>query len=283
MVRGTIYIITAKKTDKVYIGSTCWSLCRRLNEHESYFKSEINMGSKVQIAEGKGNYDIKPLQKIIFTTEQNLKILEQFWMDKDEYKNKLSNIIRAHNTPEYIKEYKKLHHEKNREEIAKKAAKNYKENKEEIALKRKEKEKITCECGVSITRENIQRHKTNKTHIDCMNKINNTAEEVTEDTKKKNKERALKRKEKTTCKCGVSIRIDDISRHKKSKTHIDSMNKINNTAEVVTKENKEETLKRKEKITCECGVSITRAAISRHKKNKIHIDNMKALKDKTHT
>ena len=83
----------------------------------------------------------------------------------EQYGN-LLNKIRAHRTEEYCKEYdkgtSKLYRENNRDKVLKNKNLHYKNNKDKI------KEKITCECGYELNKNNMTRHRKTKKHIKLM-------------------------------------------------------------------------------------------------------------------
>jgi hypothetical protein len=71
------------------------------------------------------------------------------------------------NNKEKLAEYKKEYCEKNKEHIAEKMKKYRENNKEDIKLKRSEM--ITCECGSTVRKIQLAKHKRTKKHIDLMN------------------------------------------------------------------------------------------------------------------
>jgi hypothetical protein len=81
---------------------------------------------------------------------------------------------------EYLKQYYDIHKENisekgkqyrfdNNEKI-KEREKKYRETRKDIR-KEKVKEKTTCECGCEITKINLKRHQSSKSHLELMNKI----------------------------------------------------------------------------------------------------------------
>ena len=74
---------------------------------------------------------------------------------------KLETIINNHK--EEIKDKKKEYYQLNKEEIKKTKKEHYQLNKEEI--NEKKREKISCECGSTITKSGLSSHKLTKKHL----------------------------------------------------------------------------------------------------------------------
>lgn len=129
-------------------------------------------------------------------------------------------------TPEekrqYYKEYyqrnknkKQEYREQNREKNRQYSKQRYENNKEQILEKQKEyrennkeyrKEKITCECGASIRKEDLARHKKSKKHYNFINNIVKT-------------KKAPKPIEKVVCSCGIVVGKNYIKQHPDKHTH----------------------------------------------------------------
>lgn len=106
-------------------------------------------------------------------------------------------------------------------------------------------ETILCECGFTLGKHHISRHKKTKKH-----QLNLPSDWV-EPIKKTQRE---KRKEY----------------YKTNKEH------LNNKTKEYYENNKEQLiLKSKEVVKCECGVELTHGHILRHKKTKKHLDFLK--------
>jgi hypothetical protein len=111
----------------------------------------------------------------------NEKLKEYYHANKEqrkEYRKKNKDIIKEYYekyrevNKEELKEYNKEYRKKNKEEL-KEYDKEYKEkNKEKINKRRRIKyqEKITCECGTEVSRQNVTRHKRTIKHINYINK-----------------------------------------------------------------------------------------------------------------
>lgn len=119
---------------------------------------------------------------------------------------------------EKFKEYKKEYYEKNKESVLERAKEYYIENKEIVLEKTKERyvenkdkilayqaEKILCECGVTLQRNYMAKHKRTEIHrLSLENKLSeNPSQEVL----------------KITCSCGHEVRSNYMKRHLGSKIH----------------------------------------------------------------
>jgi prophage antirepressor-like protein len=119
---------------------------------------------------------------------------------------------------EEFKEYKKEYYEKNKESVLERAKEYYIENKEIVLEKTKERyvenkdkilayqaEKILCECGITLQRNFMAKHKRTEIHrLSLENKLaGNPSQEVL----------------KITCSCGHEVRSNYMKRHLGSKIH----------------------------------------------------------------
>jgi hypothetical protein len=185
---------------------------------------------------------------------------------RDEHKKEAKDYVK--NNQEKIKQTKREHYDRNKEKIKARAKAHHKANREanlekmkaryhdndEVKEKAKARakahylknkarnsEKITCECGAEVTRRSMPRHKTTKTHKNAM------GEEEKEEKKIEISEEDLQIKAK---------RIADLKKLKYQK-------------------NKDKILaKGRERVTCECGKTVCRSGLTRHKKTKYHLDNI---------
>ena len=179
-----------------YYGSTTKSLKERLSTHKSEAKKNINKCSKSKILFQNGAIPkIELLEEIEFDDIYQLREREAYYIrnlecinkaipnrTNKEYKKDNKNRDKekiAKNLKEYreknkdiIAQMKKKWNEKNKEYV-KQRNKKYREiNKEVIA--EKVKIKINCECGATVTKSNIQRHKKSKKHLKFIEEINST-------------------------------------------------------------------------------------------------------------
>jgi len=172
--KGRIYIIRSKQTDKVYIGSTVQSLNKRFRLH------------KIQDCTS---------QEILKYSDAEIILLECYECEnKEQLKNREGEYIRQYNcvnkniagrtrkewiedNKEYFKEYyqenkeklnekKKEYREKNRDKITQQRKEHYEINKDKI------NEKIQCECGATVSRHCLSRHKKTKKHEKLLAIIN---------------------------------------------------------------------------------------------------------------
>jgi len=141
---GLVYWIHCNETNQNYIGSTTYSLNKRINEH---IKESYKYSSKPII--DRNNYSVSILEDNI--NKDILKVREQFYMDCCD---NLLNIYRANGVDE-VKKKKTLA----------KAYHNYWINhKEEI--NKKKGIKITCECGSVYRKSGKSQHIKTKKHLD---------------------------------------------------------------------------------------------------------------------
>ena len=176
--KGRIYIIRSKQTDKVYIGSTVQSLNKRFRLH------------KIQDCTS---------QEILKYSDAEIILLECYECEnKEQLKNREGEYIRQYNcvnkniagrtrkewiedNKEYFKEYyqenkeklnekKKEYREKNKEAIAEHNKEYRQKNREIIA--EKANEKFTCECGGKYTHSNKARHFKTEMHLEFLTKEN---------------------------------------------------------------------------------------------------------------
>ena len=133
--KGNIYIIKSKQTDKVYVGSTIQCLNRRFSEHKS-------------------NKDCTSVE-ILKYNDAEIELLECYECEnKEQLRKKEGEYIKQYNCVnlriegrtqrEYLEDY-------------------YEDNKEDILEKRKEK--FTCECGITCRKSDRARHLKTKKHI----------------------------------------------------------------------------------------------------------------------
>ena len=111
----------------------------RIGEYQKQYRNE----NKDRLGENQKQYYEKNKEKISENRKQY----------HDENKEKIS-------------EYQKKYREKNKDRFNKISRKYYAENKE--AISKKNKEKIICECGCSIRRSAISRHRKSNKHATLM-------------------------------------------------------------------------------------------------------------------
>ena len=248
-----IYKIISDKTDLIYIGSTYQKLYLRKNDHKKkYRKWILENGDKEG---GKGYYSVFKIFKIDFDdfdiilienyncdNKEELHSRERYYIDLHKEKS-VNMVIPTRTHKEWIEdqgeEYKIKKNEKNKEK--------YQENKEEL-----KKKNIICECGILTSKSEFNRHIKTDKHNDII-KSGLSLEEYNikkhSESKKQNKEYLNETMKKYRLIKGDVLREQARERYKKS--------------------SKEKYL---EKITCECGSSISRIGIARHKRSKQHLN-----------
>jgi hypothetical protein len=190
---GKVYAIICRKTDRRYIGSTCEpTIAKRLAQHVKSFK---------QWKEGKryfssydiikdGDYYIVLLESYPCNSKDELRMCEQKHINLNEN----INMMKAYQTTEESKEYRKQqnikntdkrkkHYEANREELIEKAKENYKKNKDIIVIRKKKHYEANREELIEKKKLNIKIIK----NIFSKNQIN-----IIKKTKKKSEKKKMK-------------------------------------------------------------------------------------------
>lgn len=207
--KTSIYKLVHKNdvdNENIYIGSTS-NFSKRKNSHKSSCNNPKNHSyynpKYVYIRENGGwdNWNIIEIEKYPCNDRREAETRERLWIEF--YKSKLNKIIPTRTNSEYykdnyeyyatyrennketineksknyiqknkdkIRETKKKYREENRDVIAEKQRKHYEKNKDKIL--EKQKEKITCECGCSVNRWIIQKHKRTAKHQKLMSELN---------------------------------------------------------------------------------------------------------------
>ncbi len=169
---GTVYKIEVG--EDIYIGSTISKLYIRQREHNNCLKRYVRKSKLYE--ECRKNNIIKiisiPLQQIEIENIEEIRLLEQEYMDKlqpslnhnssytgltpQEYKKQKNKEWRDNNT-EYKRQINKEWRDNNREKLKE----YYKTNKAE--LNKKHTEKITCPiCNSNVGKGDIKRHQRTK-------------------------------------------------------------------------------------------------------------------------
>jgi hypothetical protein len=203
---GKIYKIISKNENdnRIYIGSTIIPLRNRLQKHINDKKAFIDgksYATKISSYDLLDNCDIELIEDYPCDNDNELKKREQYHIENNE----CINATRACFDPEYkkkynqenrdkIREYKKKYYQENREkwkvdkehkrcyntqyyqenknkEIER--AKQYRE-KNRDKINDKKREKVICECGVSISKSGLARHRKRSVHQSYIASLNNT-------------------------------------------------------------------------------------------------------------
>jgi hypothetical protein len=194
---GHIYkIICRLDSNFVYIGSTFNELKQRWKGHKDHYAKFLQDGCKnMSTYKYYDKYGIENFKIILIKSynvcrnsqrdNAHLRAYEQLWINKTKRAVNLQNAFNAlakldkriyyENNKEKIKEYRENNKEKmkeyreNNKEKIKEYNKEYSENNKEKINKR-QREKITCECGSIITKKCIPRHIKTKKHLKLMQK-----------------------------------------------------------------------------------------------------------------
>ena len=184
--KGKIYKIVNNENNKIYFGSTCQPLHKRMYQHR---KKHNNCMSK------KLGVDLKDCQiilveKIECECKYELHKRERFYIEnnecvnkriptrtKKEYYDKNKQLISEKAKEKYQKnkehrlEQQKQYNQKNKQKIAEKdkqRCKIYRE-KNKLKIAEKAKVKMTCECGSVFRKTEKARHYRSNKHINFIN------------------------------------------------------------------------------------------------------------------
>jgi len=211
---GKIYTIRYKNDDTlIYVGSTVVPLYKRLSNHKTDSKNpkyEIRqLYKKMNETDMKDwyieLYEDFPCERKEQLNKREGQVIREIGTLNKQISGRTNKEWREENK-EQIKEKKKEHYGDNKEHYNKKNNEYYKLNKEQILEKQKEyykdnkehhnkknneyrennKEKIKehasvivlCDCGCSIQKQEIARHKRSNKHLDIMKKLAKTLEQT---------------------------------------------------------------------------------------------------------
>jgi len=146
---GKIYKIVCNITGEVYYGSTIDTLQERLRKHTT------NYFSVSRYIIERGDYKIELIKNYPCNSKKELEEEESKYIRN----NKCINVVIPNRTKkewikdnkEKVKQYKQKYKEKNREQTNKKL-----------------KEKVECECGSIIRKNDISAHRRTNKHINLM-------------------------------------------------------------------------------------------------------------------
>ncbi len=240
--KGKIYKLICNETSKIYIGSTCQSLCKRYGDHVAQYKYWKNT-NKNYVSSFKliidGNCDIVLIENYSCNNKEELHARERYWIEQydcvnkiiptrtqHEYRNDNIDKIKEYDNDRYHNERKlnndyqekiKDYRDKNKEKTQEYNKQYYINNKEKI-------KKATLNYANNnkdkIKESNKKYRENNKEKIAEINKEYQNKPEV----KEKIKERMKKYREKITCNiCNCDIALDSIYKHNLSKKHISNI------------------------------------------------------------
>jgi hypothetical protein len=213
-----VYKLISNQTDKVYIGSTCQILSRRMASHRQSYKKYLN-GKKLNYA----SFEIVkyPDCKIILVQaypqcQSNIeqRMFEQDWIDCYDCVNK----TRAYISPELAKEQEKEYYQNNKEQFSDYHKKHYQYNREYCLERQKEYYNKNKEQRQKYNREWHEKNKEQRKERDKIYYENNK-----EQISKKNKEIG---KKKVLCECGREVSLWGLSNHKTTQIHKQLLNNL---------------------------------------------------------
>lgn len=162
---GKIYKLVSDHTDKIYIGSTCLTLPKRLYGHRSDY-TRYKSGKQRYMTSYEmlklGDVEIILVENYACKDKNELHARERYWIDhfKDICVNKVLPT-RSHreyyqtNSRELNRRHR-IYAEQHKGDIKKNKAKYYKDNKE--AINQKKGIKYQCACGSSYSARHKSRH-----------------------------------------------------------------------------------------------------------------------------
>jgi len=182
-------IYTIKSKDSVYVGSTCNFRNRKYDHnkilHGKHYKNH-NVKLYKTIRENGGEWDMKPYKQ--FPCEN----VTQLTIEEEKIRVELNADLNSHTCHGFDPDYYKKYYIENKDKV-----KQYQEDNKEHIKERKKQYRLN----------NIEDVKEKGKHHYEKNK-----EEICE-----------KQKEKTICECGCEVRLNGLSRHKRSAKHIKLM------------------------------------------------------------
>ena len=195
--KAKIYKITNDFNDEVYVGSTCDTLVKRFSAHKcSIYNNTKNNRPiyKLMNEIGFERFRIELIEDFLGTDKYQMRQREGYWIKKI---GTLNMIIAGRTNKEYNdehKEYRQEYNEMNKSKIS--------ERNKEYTLKNPEKWVEYKKKHYEINKEKIQEYK---------------------------KEYYLKKKEelvlKVVCECGCEIAKSFLTKHQKTKKHLDLLAK----------------------------------------------------------
>ena len=195
--KGKIYKIepiVEHEPNEIYIGSTTKEyLSQRMATHKGdYIRWKNNKRGKVMVFDLFDKYEfcnceIILLENYIASSKDDLLSREKYFIQsigclnkyipgrtleeyKTENKDALNEKERQRNRTSERVAYQKERYDKIKEKKLEQSRKRYQEKKEQILAR--QKEKIICICGCTVTRNEISQHKKTKKHNNLMKNIN---------------------------------------------------------------------------------------------------------------
>ena len=187
--KGTIYMLEPTieyEEGDIYYGSTTQTLHKRFYEHKKLFRLNYQGKSKTLFEKyGIENVKIILIKNYPCEGKKELEAEEATYIRnnkcvhrnipsrsqkeyREDNKEKLKAYFKDYNetNKEKKQEYFKGYCETNKEKLNEQRRQYREVNKEKI--NEKKKEKIKCECGCEVLKQNIRQHQSNKKHMDLM-------------------------------------------------------------------------------------------------------------------
>lgn len=215
-----------KNITDTYVGHTT-NFIQRKNQHKTYCNNENNNQKVYQIIRDNGdwnNWSMVQIEEYNCKNRREAEVRERYWI---ENLNSTLNMTIPFTTneekvcqkqgwyeeyKEHILEKKKKNYEENKEEFLEQNKKIYQANKEQIQIYQKEYQEINKE---EISEQKKIYREKNKEYAAIKQK----------EWREKNKETLKEKKAQIiNCECGNHYTFGNISRHLKSKVHLDFLN-----------------------------------------------------------
>jgi group I intron endonuclease len=160
---GKIYKLVNNVDEKIYVGSTCLPLAKRLYRHKNDAKREkrCNTPAYKHLNEiGWENVEIILVEEFPTLNKYNLEKRERYWIDTlhPELNKNIPTRTKAEMNAQRCKENYAQHWEERKQ---------YREDHKE-QIKARQSQKYECECGGKYTYSVAKRHKRSKRHLKWM-------------------------------------------------------------------------------------------------------------------
>ena len=145
LIPGRVYKLTSSQTDDVYIGSTTKSLNERLMKHKYAYDQWVSTSSGYLSSFEILKYDdcaISLICEFPIKERDELRFFEQYYIDTT------NNCINKNNALGDKKEYDRKYYQEHRDSI-----------------NARQSQQIQCECGATVSRRNIAKHRKTSKHI----------------------------------------------------------------------------------------------------------------------
>lgn len=279
---GKIYKLVSGQTQKVYYGSTCDNLAKRLYRHHDDY-NRYSEGKRKWCSTSReilkyNNAQIVLVELYPCNSKMELERRERWYIENNDCVNK---IVPTRTQKEY--------YETNKEHISERRKKDYQENREERLKQLKEyakknKTKITSyhkEYREKNKEKLTQKHKSYvEAHKNHIKQYHSEYRQKNADTlKEKSKKRYEENKERYS-EQGKLYREKNKEKLKAQKKKYHEANKDTRSKKqkVYRELNKEKIYAHgKEYIFCECGEDIQRGGKARHRRSKKHNDAIEEL------